>query len=192
MRSEFQKNNMASKKRNRRLPGPTSARRAAIVLELLLALPLFVIALLAVIEFGVLYANLQQLAFACRVGALEASQTANLPNENPGVPVPANIEEAITNQLSLSGIRPCAIILEHNTNMGGMEQTLRTDFDNDNDSNNDCPSCSEPSSAIPANSVRVTICVQMGELAPNVLRTFGLDIDALTTHCATTYGYELP
>ena len=46
-----------------------------IVLELILALPILIIAFLAVVQFGTFFVRMQQVALASRVGAEAASQT---------------------------------------------------------------------------------------------------------------------
>lgn len=180
----------------RRLRRRAKRRSAAVLLELIVALPILVIIVVALVQFGLFFQNMQQVAVASRVGAQEAAETANLPNEGDvaGDPVPAAIIAAIRQQLSSSGIDPCAIILEHNVNAssGFTEQTLRTDFDNDGDSMNDCPDCAEPSSAIPSLSVRITVCVKMDELMPNSLSMFGFDASTYTSQSTTTHSHEGP
>jgi Flp pilus assembly protein TadG len=161
-------------------------RRGAVTVELILGLPILLIGVLAIVEFGMFFARLEQVALSCRAGAEEASQTTPLPGA--GDPIPGAVETVILKQLDNSCILPCAIILEHN--VGGQEQTSRTDYDNDGDSAPDCPLCQEPSSSLPANSVRVTVCVQLTELMPNCLAALGFDITGQTTQCSTVFGHE--
>ncbi len=72
---------------------------------------MLLICVLAVTEFGVLFANLQILSLACRAGAEAASESA-LPNAGP---VPADVLAAIDQQLLSSGIQRCRVRVEHNT-----------------------------------------------------------------------------
>ncbi len=164
-------------------------RHGAVTLEIILVTPIYAILAFAVVEFALYLWNYQQVAIASRVGGVFASQTSPLPNEGDvaGDPVPSAITDAILQQLASSGIDPCAIILEHNVNMssGFMEQTLRTDYVPD------CPACSEPATAIPPNSVRISVCVALEELMPNCLQAFGFDITGCTTYSSTTFCYEL-
>ena len=188
-------------------PRRPKRRRASVLLELIVALPILVIIVVATVQFGLYFQNMQQVALASRVGARVAAENASLPNgaanvSDPAVPVPSTIDAAIRRQLSNSGIEPCAIILEHNVNAQPApepndpptfpEQTLRTEFDNDANSMDDCPDCDEPSSAIPARTVRVTVCVKMDELMPNCLKMLGFDISTYTSQSTTTVCYELP
>lgn len=162
-------------------------RSAAVLLELIIALPILIIIVVGIVQFGLFFQNLQQLALASRVGAHAAAETAALPAEGEvaGDPVPMAIVTAITQQLSSSGIDPCAIILEHNVNSGTtLEQTLRTD------TAPNCPDCDEPGSAIPGHSVRVTVCVRMDELMPNCLTMFGFDVANYVSQSSTTFCYE--
>ena len=61
-------------------------------------MPVFMVFLLAVVQFGILFSNLQALALASRVGAEAASE------RNLTTGVPAAVEDAVTKQLSASGI----------------------------------------------------------------------------------------
>lgn len=166
---------------------PRSHRRSrgAVTLELILALPILIIAVFAIVQFGLLFVTMQQLALGCRVGAEEASQTPGLPAAGD---VPANVVSIIQKQLENSCIHACAIILEHN--QSGPEHTLRCDFDNDGDMLPDCPDCQEPASAIPPSSVRVTICVELTELIPNCLASWGFDVSDKTVQCSATFALE--
>ena len=74
-----------------------NVRPGAVLVEFILAFPVLLIALLAVIEFGLVQLNLQQVALASRVGAEEASQTATATLSGSGA-VPANILAAIDQQ----------------------------------------------------------------------------------------------
>jgi len=166
-------------------------RRAAVLLELIVTLPILAIIVIASVQFGLYYQNMQQVSLASRVGAREAAETTSLPDESlvpPPAPVPSAIVAAITQQLSSSGIDPCAVILEHNVNSSSSftEQTLRSDIAPD------CPACEEPSSMLPSRTVRVTVCVKMSELMPNCLKMFGFDISTYTSQSSTTVSYEVP
>jgi Flp pilus assembly protein TadG len=150
-----------------------------VVLELILMLPVWLIALLAIVEYGQIMANLQQVALASRVGAEEASQTPSLPT-SPGAPVPANVLSAIEQQLASSGISGCRVILEHNVG-GPVTLTSGT-----------CDQCVPPATPLPLDRqyVRVTVCVPLAELAPNLLALFGFDIADCLAQQSTTFRYE--
>src|SRR5262245_27778489 len=129
-------------------------RGGAVTIELLVVLPVLLIGVLAIVQFGYFFQRMEQVVLACRVGAEEASQTAGM--GGPGA-VPANIANAINHQLASSGITTTAIIVEHNET--GIERVLRTDY-----IANTCP---EPTAVLPTLSVRVTVCVPLTSLMPN-------------------------
>mgnify|MGYP000873921391 CR=1 FL=1 len=89
---------------------PRLRRAGAITLELIIMLPVWLIMLGAIVQFGLLIGNRQQVALASRVGAEEASRT-NLPS---GGGVPLNVVHVVEQQLQSSGIDQCKITLEHN------------------------------------------------------------------------------
>ncbi len=175
------------------------ARRGGITLEFLLAFPVLLIGLLAVIQFGVFFANTQQIALASRVGAEYASQV-HLPNRQQyGVPptarhnrVPEDIVHATLQQLRTAGMEPCCIILEHNTNTFRYphgsghyitpRQVLVTEFGG-------CY-CIIPKDPLPPNSVRLTICVNMPQVMPNCLGTFGFDVRGSTVQHSSVFRFE--
>ncbi|HPM81583.1 MAG TPA: TadE/TadG family type IV pilus assembly protein [Candidatus Anammoximicrobium sp.] len=166
-------------------------RSGSVTLEFLLVLPILLIVLLSVIEFGMFFTNMQQVALASRLGAEAASQTnlstATNPNDIPDV-----IVEAINHQLATSGISPCAIILEHN-----VPDSTTTTENKETYTSPPCvcaaptiPAFPKPPAAYARRSVRVTICVPMTELAPNCLAIFGFNLTGRHAQCSTTFRYE--
>ena len=162
-------------------------RRGAVTLELILTLPIWLILLLAIIEFGQLLSNQQQVALAGRVGAEEASQTPDLPI-SPGVPVPANVLDAIDQQLASSGISACHVRLQHNV-VPAAPPVFEAPIEL---SAGDCD-CREPDAALPSarEYVRVTVGVRLTQLTPNLLRMFGFDVSDRIVQQTTTFRYEL-
>jgi len=161
-------------RRNRR-----SNRRGAVLVELILAFPVLLVVLLAVIEFGLIQSNLQQIALASRVGAEEASQTATVALSGSGA-VPANILAAIDKQLASSGLSQCKVTVQHNVGTPGTRMTGACD-------------CGTPSTPTPATPsyVRVTVCVELAELTPNLLQIFGFDTAGKVVEHTTTFRHEL-
>lgn len=148
-------------------------------------MPILVIGLFAIVEFGIYFTRLQGLSLAARDGAKAASETPVAALVGPTVP--ANIAQAIEQQLVSAGIVPCAIVLEHTVN--GPVETFRTD------GVPDCPACGPspvpPAVPIPPVSVRVTICVPFTQMMPNALQPFGFDVSSLFAQRTTTYAHEL-
>ena len=144
-----------------------------------------------IVQFGVFFANAQEVAFAARMGALEASQTNNLSTLD-GDPVPANVVSAIEHQLESSGIEWCHIRLEHNAN-----SVTAVELESDQGSPMDCD-C-EPKTELAASPypmteyVRLTICVPLSQVFPKQLSFFGKQLFAAdkTYEHTAIFRYEL-
>ncbi len=150
-------------------------------------LPVWLIFLLAIIEFGQILCSQQQVELASRVGAEEASQTPELPISQSGE-IPANVLLAIDQQLASSGMTGCHVRLEHNVvpeypGAPPVPVTLTAGT---------CD-CEGPAEALPEmrQYVRVTVGIAMTELTPNLLRAFGFDISDRIVQHTTTFRYEL-
>ena len=160
-----------------------SARRPGVtILEIILVMPILVILLMAIVEFGLILANLKQIAVSSRVGSDTAAQTPALPATGT---VPANIVTAVQQQLQSSGMSACRIILVHNTS--GSTVTLVSDI------GAGCTCTSPTTPALPASGkfVRLTVCLELTELTPNLLGTLGFDISSRMAEETTTMRYEL-
>lgn len=94
-------------------------RHGSLTVEMILVVVVLAVATVGIVQFGVFFANAQQVALAARVGALEASQTPNLALTSNGDPVPAPILQAIEHQLQSSRIDWVRVRLEHNLASGG-------------------------------------------------------------------------
>lgn len=168
-------------------------RRGGLTIEMILVVVVLAIATVAVVQFGVFYANADQVALAARVGALEASQTANLP---PAGDVPENIVDAIRHQLESSNIAFCEVRLEHDVIPQGPPApppppyVLIT-------SAPDCecppktPLVSPPFAG--TQYVRVTVCVPLDQVFPKQISFFGSQLfDPTKTYEHTAvFRYEL-
>ena len=162
---------------------PKKHRRAGVVLELLLSLPVLLIAMLAAIQFGMLFSGLQQLSLASRIGARAAAETAALPM-NDG-PVPANILQSVNRQMAQSGITSFGVLVEHNVANPTPGSPIRL--------SSGSPSPTAPGTALPPGTqyVRVTVAVSLTEVMPDLLGYFGFNILGKTAQQTTVYRYEL-
>ena len=167
------------------------ARSGAITLELILCLPVWIIVLAATLEFGLLISRLQQVALAARVGAMEAAQTDGI---QEFVAFPTGVETVVDRQLqSAKGqsdtIEYCRLILEYR--LGG---TVATPLVQDGNTPCNCQPIDGSDLPFPntdcGDYVRVTVCVRMSELAPNLLKVFGFDISGKFVQHTATYAYE--
>ena len=164
-----------------------SQRRATVVLEFIVVLPILIIVMVGTVKFGVFYANMQQVALAARVGAEEASQTGSLPGSDGGQ-VPANVLLAIEQQLETAGITYCRVRLEHN--VGGDRVEL---FSPSKDA------CGEGGGeqllvgGLPHEYVRLTVSVRLTEVMADSMGCFSFSPDAAekTAFATTIFRYEL-
>lgn len=189
---------------NRRLCRGSGARRqppavwrsGAATLELILGVPFLVIAVMALVEFGLLYSNTQLVEMASRSGAQVASRLASLSDADGG-PAPVAVVEAVNAELAKLGITARQVTLEHNvdpavlSNTPGDVVTLRSP------GGMLCPDPLEPAPPGPtANGparpyVRVTVCVATTDVTPNLLSVFCVDLSNRVTQQTTTRRYAL-
>lgn len=144
-------------------------RRGNLTVEMIMVVVVLAIVTIGIVQFGAFFANAQMVALAARDGALEASQTCDLP-ECDGE-VPQNILRAIQHQLASSGIDWCHVRLEHNVTPQEDIVALT--------------SASGPSMTVPAKTnlggppalgtqyVRLTVCVPLSDVFPKRLSYFG-------------------
>jgi hypothetical protein len=173
----------------RRVPARADFRRGVVVFEFILWTPIFVILLLAVIEFALILTNLQQLKAASEAGARIAAELSNadLASGNPADNID-KVDDAVTTVLGSAGMMQCEVILEFNPTCGGITPgTLIA---------GGCANCTAPVDPlpslvdIPGGSVRVTVCLDVTELTPDLLSTFGFTIANSTAKMSTLMPYE--
>jgi Flp pilus assembly protein TadG len=156
-------------------------RSAAVVLEVLLSLPLLLIALLAIIEFGLLWSNMQAVEMAARSGSQVASRELNLPVSGN---VPTDVRDAVAEELKRIGVVDYRIRIDHNVTYSpsvsiGPVRKLETTV------GAGLSSVPDPAAAVNLTPnrtyVRVIVYVNtVGStnptgLAPNLMQMFGVD-----------------
>ncbi len=155
------------------------ARHGIQALELLIVVPLLTILLLAVVEFGLIYLNLRHLAFASRTGTKIAAEQASFDITLIKTEVDRHLRSA--GLLSNSQV----VVLEHN--VGGTYTQI---------SSNPSITCPLPTIAlpdatvVPEGCVRVTVCVTVNVLTPDLLATFGLSLASRQATESTLFVYE--
>jgi len=174
-----------------RIANARPRRCGVVTLELIVVTPIFAIMLSAVIEFGIMLASIEQITASARAGAKIASElsTADLASAAPAVNVNL-VEAAVDNVLSSAGMTSCMVILDHNPNCGALVAATKT-------AGGGCAgACGAPATAlptlalIPGGTVRVTVCVDATQLAPNLLLTFGYDLTGQVVSESITLPYE--
>lgn len=174
-----------------------ASRSGIVVYELLLVLPVVILALLAVVVFGVLIANRQPLEMATRDGALVASKL-DLPSTPTNV-IPTDVKDAIDAALEEIGIDVATALAN-----GTMHIRLEHTWDTASGSLIDppivleegslvCPDPSFPPAPDPAASgrgyVRLTVCVRTDLLTPNLLSSYCIDMSDRVTAQTKTFRH---
>jgi Flp pilus assembly protein TadG len=161
------------------------------VLETILALPIFVIMLMGLVEFGVLVENLQHVEAASRAGVVVASRTADATLNLAALP--ADVLAAVNNELDQmhSGAVARQVRLETNvTAVGGVGATFSRTGGKDNAPD---PYIAVTAPAAPATAyVRVTVFVDVPDVTPNVLAAFGIDFSSEVVQQTTTFPWTGP
>ena len=153
-------------------------RPGIITIELLLNLPIWIILVLAIVQFGQLSSSVQHVALASRVGAKVAAQTVALPAQGQ---VPELVLDAIQRQLAGSGLACSQVILEHNLSNAPVTLVSGT--------GGGIP----PATPLPVigTYIRVTIFVPVTAIIPNVLGKMGVDLWSQGVAQSTTFRYQL-
>lgn len=155
-------------------------RRGGVTLELILVMPVMIIFVLAAVEFGLLLSQIKQVEFASREGArLAAVQTPG--DLSTAIGTVSNRVERVLQTGEIPGY--CKVILQHNV-AAASNPTQSTGSCN-------CPTPTTP--ALPSGTnlaaVRVTVCVGMEKLAPDLLSSFGLSLNGKIVSQTTTWPY---
>jgi Flp pilus assembly protein TadG len=151
------------------------------VFEALLWLPVFLIALSAVIEFGMVLNGLHAVKLAARAGAKHAAELS------PGAldDAATDVRSVVDRVLSSSGYKSCEVRLEYTT-CDGVGNGIA----------GSCPKCTLPvtplpdSSLVPGGMVRVTVCVDVKDMTPDLLRWVGASIRNRVAQYSVAFPYE--
>lgn len=180
-------------------PARPAPRSGLVVFELLIWLPVLVIFLLAIVEFGQIYALDQQVALASRFGAKIASETSR--SQLPTLATSGTLSGRVQDYLRTANIQngPCSVTLTHNACVTGQQQQ----FPAVTPATCRCPAPVAPGT-LPTGTespivgtnpreayVRVTVCVPLRNNVPNLLTTFGFDVGDSTLVHTTTLRYEV-
>ncbi len=173
---------------NRRFVAIGKRRRsAAIVVELICVCPVLIVLLLAVVEFGCIFASMKQVAYASRFGAKKAAEAPRITLSNLNMSGVGTLRNDINRYLRTVGIPKgaCRVILEHNA--CGIANPQQVD-----DPSSDSCDCSVPSHSTPTTGeyVRVTVCVNLTDACPDLLGAFGFSLDDRVITETTVFRYE--
>lgn len=163
-------------------------RRAVVTLELILGLPILIIFVFAVIEFGLIFATIDQVAYASRFGAKLASEQAGAFDVDA-------LRTEIDQYLQTAGLQTgaCRAILQHNVTMG---MGMRGASPQSSPPGMGGCDCTAPTDNLPTTTgtsfVRVTVCVPLKDNVPDLLCGFGFSLEDCVIEQTTTFRYELP
>jgi len=152
-------------------------RHGATLLEVILVLPIVLIAVLAIVEFGLLMANTQQLEMATRAGAMVSVETDLSSSQNGKVP--PEVLNAITNSLQASKILGPEETIQ---GIGGVRIQHSYSANPDSDPAPVCTlTAGKPDDSVAITManlpyVHITVSLPTTRLAPNVLRQLGIDL----------------
>lgn len=162
-----------------------SNRRGAVVFEALLWLPVFLIALSAVIEFGMVLNGLHAVKLAARAGAKYAAELST-----GGIGATSAVEDVravVDRVLSSSGYDSSQVRLEYSVACASPPSGNSTDG---NCSNCTQPTPSLPGSSVPGGMVRVTVSVAVEEMTPDLLGWVGASISERVAQYSVAFPYE--
>ena len=163
--------------------GRGGKRSAATAMELLLVTPVLLIFLLAIIQFGIILANLKYLPLASRAGAKVLAEITPSTNLTSAATL-TSVKDAVKAVLATGNMSSCRVILEQNVVPGPVPP----------DPDTPCPCDAPLTPTLPVDAVRVTVCVPWSELAHNVnfLSFLCFSLSDRTSQSATLYPYEGP
>lgn len=167
--------------------GTFSHRSAAVILELILTLPILMIALAAIVEFGLLLNNLQYVESASRAGVQVASglSAANLNSGSLDTAILTAVNQELAN--IGPGVVARQVYLQHNVDPAPPHSVGPTVMVCDGVSTTPCPYVTVTAPSAPATVyVRVTVFVDFPDVAPNALAYFGLDFSNSIVQQTTT------
>ncbi|QDU76552.1 hypothetical protein Pan97_36040 [Bremerella volcania] len=173
-----------------------SKRRAASLLEIIIGLPIVLILLLAVVQFGLLQSNQQTLKMASRAGALVAAElTIDGTETEPDSTIVAAIDEVLIQGGLLSPGETIKTVGEVQLNY------VVYDYDNDDVLEDEIyfsNGCDPPPVDGFVNYpypdyyyVQVTICIPATRLAPNAMACFGVDFSGRDAIMTSLFRHEL-
>ena len=167
-----------------------ASRSGVVTLELILWLPIVMATVLAAIEFGLILVNFKHVQFASRVGAKVAAEELASSTTVPSI---IDIHAKVNRALSAMGMSTCKVLLEQNI------PSTACALNNSDQFMGVCTNCGPPSttlpaagtpSAVPGGTVRVTVCVELSQLTPDLLSSFGFSTTGKVVNASTAYPYK--
>ncbi|MEW4561260.1 TadE family protein [Bremerella sp. JC770] len=164
-------------------------RRAASLLEIIIGLPIVLILLLAVMQFGLLQSNQQTLKMASRAGAMVASELVfDGAEQVPPAEIVVAIDEVLIHGGLLSSDETIESVgdvqLDYVVYDYGDQEPIKWTAPPE-------PPCNPPATVEPSYYyVQVTICIPATRLAPNTLAYFGIDFSSRDVIMTSLYRHE--
>ena len=161
---------------HRRFSGD-SVRKGVATLEFVVFAPILLIFLVAIAQFGLVFANLQTVELASQMATKIAAEADRSDVTSGNAALMASIQAGADEVLATHGMTSAGITLEHTLSGGSGSFTRGT--------------CTAPGSpSIPAEGVRVSVCLDLSELTPDMLSGFGFTTAGRTARQTTTLRFE--
>jgi len=162
--------------RNRHFP-VKCRRKGVATLEFVVFAPVLLIFLMAISEFGLVFANLQTVELASQMATRVAAEADQADVTSGNATLLADIQTAADEVLAAGGMTSAGIVLEHPLTGGSGSFTTGT--------------CTSPGSpTLPTEAVRVSVCLDLSELTPDLLNSFGFTTSGRTARQTTTMRFE--
>lgn len=179
------KNARAASGPARRGGGGAGRRSGVIAVELILMLPILLILLAAIVEFGLILSLIQSVEAANRYGARLVSEQSS-GADAVAMATGGNLRQAVNRHLRVAGLQRgvCRLSVEHNGPSNPKQGT-------------DAPSgaacdCTPPATTLPLprTALRLTICVPLEGNVPDLLGGFGFSLDGRVIQQSSTFRLE--
>ena len=170
---------MQTRDTNHRQSAAGHRRSGAAVFEFVVFAPVLLIFVAAIVEFGLVFANLQTVELSSRMAAKVAAEASQADVTSGNATLLMNIRSTADDVLAAGGMSSSGVVLQHTLGGGNGSFTNGT--------------CSAPATPpMPAEAVRVTVCVDLSQLTPDLLNTFGFSTTGRTGRQTTTLRFEGP
>jgi hypothetical protein len=155
------------------------------VLEFILVFPFVLLAVIAVVEFGLMFGNAKHVPAASRTGAKLAAQSGTL-----DAATVAAIKTEVDRQLVSAGFvfGSTEVVLQHN--VGSATTVVISSLGGSGSGNFQMLPALPDSTVVPKGCVRVTVNVSTAAYTPDLLSAFGISVQDQDTSASTTFAYE--
>lgn len=159
---------------------------------MILVVPIFIIAILPIVQFGILLSNEEFVEMAARSGTQVASRAGTF-SETNNAPVPTVVLNAVAVEMSKIGVSDYTVSMEHNIHFApsatiGPVVVLKSVVGSGPTS---VPALSTVALSPNRTYVRVTVSAKTNNLTPNLLSSYGFDLSTRVSSETALRRYAL-